>query len=115
MARTIKKYANRRLYDTRVSRHVTLDGIRQLVAGGEDVIVIDDTTGRDITRNTLLQVIAEREQGGRPILSAAVLKQIIRSYGNPLQELMGAHLERSVDTFLEQQVEQPPLPPERQE
>ena len=72
MPRTVKKYANRRLYDTEASRHVTLDGIRQLVAGGEDVVVIDDTTGEDITRSILLQVIAEQEQGGRPILSAEI-------------------------------------------
>ena len=60
MPRTIKKYANRRLYDTEASRHVTLDGIRQLVASGEDVVVVDDTTGQDITRNILLQVISEK-------------------------------------------------------
>ena len=103
MPRTIKKYANRRLYDTEASRHVTLDGIRQLVASGEDVVVIDDTTGQDITRNILLQVISEQEQGGRPILSAAMLKHIIRFYGNPLQELMGGYLERSVEIFMNQQ------------
>jgi polyhydroxyalkanoate synthesis repressor PhaR len=103
MARTIKKYANRRLYDTEASRHVTLDGIRQLVAGGEDVVVVDDTTGQDITRSILLQVIAEQEQGGRPILSADMLKQIIRFYGNPMQELMAGYLERSVSLFLTQQ------------
>jgi polyhydroxyalkanoate synthesis repressor PhaR len=103
MPRTIKKYANRRLYDTEASRHVTLDGIRQLVAGGEDVVVIDDTTGQDITRNILLQVISEQEQGGRPILSAEMLKHIIRFYGNPLQELMGGYLERSIEMFMNQQ------------
>ena len=103
MARTIKKYANRRLYDTEASRHVTLEGIRQLVAGGEDVVVVDDTTGQDITRSILLQVIAEQEQGGRPILSADMLKQIIRFYGNPMQELMAGYLERSVQLFMTQQ------------
>jgi len=103
MPRTIKKYANRRLYDTEASRHVTLDGIRQLVASGEDVVVVDDTTGQDITRNILLQVISEQEQGGRPILSADMLKHIIRFYGNPLQELMGGYLERSVEMFMSQQ------------
>ena len=103
MPRTIKKYANRRLYDTEASKHVTLDGIRQLVAGGEDVAVIDDTTGQDITRSILLQVISEQEQGGRPILSADMLKHIIRFYGNPLQDLMGGYLERSVEIFMSQQ------------
>jgi polyhydroxyalkanoate synthesis repressor PhaR len=103
MPRTIKKYANRRLYDTQASRHVTLDGIRELVASGEDVVVMDDTTGQDITRSILLQVISEQEQGGRPILSAEMLKHIIRFYGNPLQELMGGYLERSMEGFMNQQ------------
>lgn len=103
MPRTIKKYANRRLYDTQASRHVTLDGIRQLIVDGEDIVVVDDTTGQDITRNILLQVIAEQEQGGRPILSAGMLKHIIRFYGNPLQEFMAQYLEQSVEAFLNQQ------------
>ena len=103
MPRTIKKYANRRLYDTEASRHVTLDGIRQLVASGEDVVVMDDTTGQDITRSILLQVISEQEHGGRPILSAEMLKHIIRFYGNPLQDMMGGYLERSVEVFMSQQ------------
>ena len=103
MPRTIKKYANRRLYDTQASRHVTLDGIRQLVASGEDVVVTDDTSGQDITRSILLQVISEQEQGGRPILSAEMLKHIIRFYGNPLQDMMGGYLERSVEVFMGQQ------------
>jgi polyhydroxyalkanoate synthesis repressor PhaR len=103
MPRTVKKYANRRLYDTHASRHVTLDGIRRLVAEGEDVVVIDDTTGRDITRSILLQVIAEQEQGGPPILSAGTLRCLIRSYGNPQQEFIARHLERSVEAFLSQQ------------
>ncbi len=103
MPRTIKKYANRRLYDTQASRHVTLDGIRQLVASGEDVVVMDDTSGQDITRSILLQVISEQEQGGRPILSAEMLKHIIRFYGNPLQEMMGGYLERSIEGFMNQQ------------
>jgi polyhydroxyalkanoate synthesis repressor PhaR len=103
MPRTIKKYANRRLYDTQASRHVTLEGIRQLVVDGEDIVVIDDTNGEDITRSILLQVIAEQEQGGRPILSAGMLRHIIRFYGNPLQEFMAQYLEQSVEAFLNQQ------------
>jgi polyhydroxyalkanoate synthesis repressor PhaR len=103
MPRTIKKYANRRLYDTHASKHVTLDGIRQLVVDGEELVVIDDTTGQDITRSILLQVIAEQEQGGRPILSAGMLRHIIRFYGNPLQEFMAQYLENSVEAFLNQQ------------
>lgn len=103
MPRTIKKYANRRLYDTHASKHVTLDGIRQLVVDGEEIVVIDDTNGQDITRSILLQVIAEQEQAGRPILSAGMLRHIIRFYGNPLQEFMAQYLETSVEAFLNQQ------------
>lgn len=103
MARTIKKYANRRLYDTHASKHVTLEGIRQLVVDGEDIVVVDDTSGQDITRSILLQVIAEQEQGGRPILSPGMLRHIIRFYGNPMQEFMAQYLESSVEAFLNQQ------------
>ena len=103
MPRTIKKYANRRLYDTTASKHVTLDGIRELVAAGEDVEVVDDTSGEDITRNILMQIIADQEQGGRPILSTEMLMQIIRFYGNPMQGMMTQFLEQSVETFINQQ------------
>lgn len=103
MPRTIKKYANRRLYDTTASRHVTLEGIRQLVAAGEEIAVIDDTSGEDITRNVLMQIIAEQEQGGRPILSTDMLMQIIRFYGNPMQGMMTQFLEQSVEAFMDQQ------------
>lgn len=98
MARTIKKYANRRLYDTHASRHVTLDGIRQLVVEGEDIVVVDDTSGQDITRCILLQVITEQEQAGRPLLRAGTLRHLIRAYGHPQQEAMAEGLERSVAT-----------------
>ena len=101
--RLIKKYANRRLYDASQSRHITLDDIRGLIVKGEKIRVVEDKTGQDITRHILLQVIAEQEQGGRPILTADMLKQIIRFYGNPLQELMAGYLERSVQLFLTQQ------------
>lgn len=99
MPRTIKKYANRRLYDTQASSHVTLEGVRKLVADGEDIEVIDETSGEDITRNVLLQVLADQEQGGRPILSIEMLKYIIRFYGSPLQGLMSQYLEQSMETF----------------
>lgn len=103
MSRVIKKYANRRLYDTEASRHVTLDGIRELVVQGEDVVVVDDTSGDDITRSVMLQIITEQEQGGRPILSAEMLKYIIRFYGNPMQDFMARYLEQSLETFMNQQ------------
>ena len=101
--RLIKKYANRRLYDASQSRHITLDDIRGLIIKGEKIRVVEDKTGTDITRHILLQVIAEQEQFGRPILSTNVLEAIIRFYGNPMQGILAAFLERSVDTFLHQQ------------
>jgi len=101
--RLIKKYANRRLYDASQSRHITLDDIRALIVKGEKIRVVEDKTGHDITRHILLQVIAEQEQFGRPILSTKVLEAIIRFYGNPLQGFLAGFLEKSVEAFLNQQ------------
>jgi polyhydroxyalkanoate synthesis repressor PhaR len=101
--RTIKKYANRRLYDATVSRHVTLEDIRALIVEGEKVRIIEDKTGADITRLILLQVIAEQEQFGQPILTTQLLESIIRVYGNARQDGMADHLQESVETFLRQQ------------
>ena len=101
--RLIKKYANRRLYDASQSRHITLDDIRALIVKGEKLKVVEDKTGNDITRHILLQVIAEQEQFGRPILSTKVLEAIIRLYGNSLQGYLAAFLERSIEMFLNQQ------------
>ena len=101
--RLIKKYANRRLYDASQSRHITLDDIRTLIVKGEKLRVVEDKTGNDITRHILLQVIAEQEQAGRPILSTKVLEAIIRFYGNSLQGYLANFLERSVEMFLNQQ------------
>ena len=103
MARTIKKYANRRLYDTTASRHVTLHDIREMIAQGDEVCIVDDTNGKDITRHVLLQILAEQEQGGQPILSTEMLMQIIRFYGNPMQGLMTQLLDQSVASFTQQQ------------
>lgn len=101
--RLIKKYANRRLYDASQSRHITLEDIRMLIVKGEKLKVVEDKTGRDITRHILLQVIAEQEQFGRPILSTKVLEAIIRFYGNAMQGFLAGFLEKSVETFLNQQ------------
>jgi polyhydroxyalkanoate synthesis repressor PhaR len=98
--RLIKKYANRRLYDASQSRHITLDDIRNLVVAGVRVKVIEDKTNEDITRLILLQVIADQEQFGRPILSTPLLEALIRFYGNSLQSLLSAYLEKSVETFM---------------
>jgi polyhydroxyalkanoate synthesis repressor PhaR len=101
--RLIKKYANRRLYDSSQSRHITLDDIRGLIVKGEKIKVVEDKTGTDITRHILLQVIAEQEQFGRPILSTTVLESIIQFYGNAMQGFLASFLEKSVETFLHQQ------------
>ena len=91
--RLIKKYANRRLYDASQSRHITLDDIRTMVIAGERVKVVEDKTNEDITRLILLQVIADQEQFGRPILSTQLLESLIRFYGNSLQGFRSPYLE----------------------
>lgn len=101
--RIIKKYANRRLYDTHTSKHVTAKGIRQLIVEGHDVQIIDDTNNNDITGQLLLQIIAEQEQGGRPLLDSVLLHGIIRYYGHPMQEMMGHYLTRAMESYLTQQ------------
>lgn len=105
--RIIKKYANRRLYDSTVSRHVTLEDIRGLIVQGEKIRVIEDKTGEDITRLILLHVIAEREQLGPPIFSTPLLESIIRLYGNSMQEFMARHLEKAVESFQREQEQAP--------
>ena len=101
--RLIKKYANRRLYDASISKHVTLEDIRDLIVRGEKIKVVEDKTGHEITRHILLQVIAEQEQFGRPILSTPVLESIIRFYGSSMQGFLASFLEKSIETFLRQQ------------
>ncbi len=101
--RIIKKYPNRRLYDTEISTYITLGDVRQLILDGEDFIVQDARSGEDLTRGVLLQIIGEFEERGQPIFTGNLLTQIIRFYGDPLQSLMGAYLERSLQTFLDQQ------------
>lgn len=102
-ARVIKKYANRRLYDSTGSRHVTLEDIRKMIVNGEKVRIVDDKSGEDLTRAVLLQVIAEQEQFGTPVLSTDLLEAIIRFYGNPVQEMLTRYMEQSVGALLRQQ------------
>ena len=104
MARTriIKKYPNRRLYDTEISSYITIEDVRQLVVGGEPFEVHDAKTNEDITRSVLLQIITEHEDRGQPMFSTHLLSQIIRFYGDSLQGFMGNYLERSLETFVEQ-------------
>jgi polyhydroxyalkanoate synthesis repressor PhaR len=101
--RLIKKYANRRLYDASISKHVTLGDIRQMIVQGEHIRVVEDKTNEDITRLILLQVISEQEQFGHPILTTQLLESIIRFYGGPMQDFMSRYLESSVETFMKQQ------------
>lgn len=101
--RVIRKYANRRLYDPSESRHLTLDEVRELVVAGDKIRVEDAKTGEDITRSILLQIIVEREEAGRPLLSAELLEQLIRFYGGAMQDFLATYLERSVGAFVDQQ------------
>ncbi|WP_036211779.1 polyhydroxyalkanoate synthesis repressor PhaR [Novilysobacter arseniciresistens] len=101
--RVIKKYPNRRLYDTEISSYITIEDVRQLIVDGEEFEVRDARSGEDLTRQVLLQIIAEHEQDGEPVLSTQLLSQIIRFYGDSLQGFMGTYLERSMQVFLDQQ------------
>lgn len=103
--RVIKKYPNRRLYDTDISSYITIEDVRQLIVDGEDFEVRDAKSGDDLTRQVLLQIIAEHEQDGQPMLSTQLLSQIIRLYGDSLQGFMGTYLDRSMQTFMEQQAQ----------
>lgn len=103
MERIIKKYPNRRLYDTDVSRYVTLEDIRQLVKEGAKFRVIDAKTEDNITRSILLQIIIEQEEKGQPILTTELLEKLIRSYGDTMQGFMSSYLQESMDFFVRQQ------------
>src|SRR5688572_10236456 len=103
--RVIRKYPNRRLYDTVESRYVTLADVRRLVVERVDFVVLDRKTQEDITRSILLQVIAEQEQQGEPLMSRDFLSQVIRSYGGAMQGLIGSYLEQSLKLFATQQRE----------
>lgn len=100
--RVIKKYPNRRLYDTEISRYITLEEIRELVLDNVRFRVEDKRTRQDITRNILLQVIAEQEEGGDPIFTSELLTFIIRFYGDPMQKSISRYLELSVRAFVDQ-------------
>ncbi len=102
--RILRKYTNRRLYDTSRSCYVTLEDVKQLVLNGETFQVQDSKTGQDLTRNILLQIIAEQEaDGGGTLLTNQVLQQLIRFYGDSMQGMMSQYLEQSIGAFLEHQ------------
>ena len=99
--RVIKKYPNRRLYDTDTSTYNTLTEVRQLVMDSAPFAVRDAKTGDDLTRSILLQIILEEEAGGAPMFTEAVLGNIIRFYGHAMQGFMGSYLEKNVQVFAE--------------
>lgn len=102
--RILRKYTNRRLYDTSRSCYVTLEDVKQLVMNGETFQVQDSKTGQDLTRNILLQIISEQEaDGGGTLLTNQVLQQLIRFYGDSMQGMMSQYLEQSISAFLEHQ------------
>ncbi|HMM65815.1 MAG TPA: polyhydroxyalkanoate synthesis repressor PhaR [Dokdonella sp.] len=102
-SRIIKKYPNRRLYDTEISSYITLEEVRQLVVDGEHFEVRDAKSGEDLTRSVLLQIISEHEDRGQPMFTTQLLSQVIRFYGDSLQGFMGSYLEKSLQVFLDQQ------------
>ena len=101
--RVIKKYPNRRLYDTEESRYITLADVKALVLDKVEFVVIDKKSGADITRSILLQVIAEQEQQGDAIMTEDFLSQVIRSYGKVMPGFMANYLEQSMRLFMAQQ------------
>ncbi|MRH77899.1 polyhydroxyalkanoate synthesis repressor PhaR [Spiribacter sp. C176] len=103
--RLIKKYPNRRLYDTAISSYITLADVKGLVVDGVDFKVTDAKTGADLTRSILLQIISEEEEGGEPIFSSELLAQVIRAYGGNMQTMLTSYLEKSMELWGDQQRE----------
>ncbi len=101
--RTIKKYPNRRLYDTELSRYITVSDLRQLIVEGDEFIVVDVASGDEITRTVLLQIINEQETGGQPLFTTEILTNLIRFYGGSTQKMFTDYLGRSLGLFVEQQ------------
>lgn len=99
--RLIKKYPNRRLYDTKTSTYITLADVKQLVLDTEVFKVVDAKTNEDLTRSILLQIILEEETGGMPMFSAKMLAHIIRFYGHAMQGMMGSYLEKNIQSFMD--------------
>lgn len=101
--RVIKKYPNRRLYDTDSSSYITLTEVKALVMRGEPFVVRDAKSGQDLTRSILLQIILEEETAGVPLFSENMLANIIRFYGHAMQGYMGSHLEKNLQVFMDLQ------------
>ena len=101
--RLIKKYPNRRLYDTKTSSYITLADVKQMVLKNEEFQVVDAKSGEDLSRQILLQIILEEESGGMPMFSSDLLSQMIRSYGSAMQGFMGSYLEKNLEGFQQMQ------------
>lgn len=101
--RVVKKYPNRRLYDTHTSTYITLSDIKQLVMNSEPFVVRDAKTNEDLTRSILLQIILEEETAGVPLFSEQMLANLIRFYGNSMQGFMGSYLEKNLQIFMDLQ------------
>ena len=99
--RLIKKYPNRRLYDTQTSTYITLADVKQLVLDHEAFKVVDAKTSEDLTRSIMLQIILEEESGGVPMFSSTMLGHVIRFYGHAMQGVMGSYLEKNIQAFME--------------
>ncbi len=102
-SRVLKKYPNRRLYDTRTSSYITLADVKQMVLEGETFEVRDAKTAEDITRSILLQIILEEETGGMPMFTTQMLAHVIRFYGHAMQGMMGSYMEQSRNAFTQMQ------------
>jgi polyhydroxyalkanoate synthesis repressor PhaR len=101
--RVVKKYPNRRLYDTETSSYITMTEVKQLVMAGTSFVVLDVKTSEDLTRSILLQIILEEEAGGEPMFTEGVLRNVIRFYGHAMQGFMGSYLEKNIQTFMDMQ------------
>ena len=101
--RLIKKYPNRRLYDTKTSSYITLADVKQMVLKNEEFQVVDAKSNEDLSRQILLQIILEEESGGMPMFSSDLLSQMIRSYGSAMQGFMGSYLEKNLEGFQQMQ------------
>ena len=101
--RIIKKYPNRRLYDTDISNYITLTEVKRLVMANEPFVVSDVKTGEDLTRSVLLQIILEEEANGSPMFTAPVLSSLIRFYGQAMQGFMGGYLEKNIQSLMDVQ------------
>jgi len=105
MSRLIRKYANRRLYDTETSSYITLEDLKDLIISGEDIQVLEAKSNADRTREVLLQLITEQEQQGSPILNETILTALIRFYGHPMQGMASRYLETALEHLQQQSLQ----------